>query len=60
VRRLRGVLPPGMHVQVDGGVGHDNVRALYEAGADLFVTGTAIFGREDLPRSFRRLVEALR
>jgi ribulose-phosphate 3-epimerase len=60
VRRLRELLPPGMHVQVDGGVGHDNVRALYDAGADLLVAGTAIFGREDLPRSFRRLVEALR
>jgi ribulose-phosphate 3-epimerase len=59
VRRLRGLLPPAVHVQVDGGVGPDNVRVLYEAGADLLVAGTAIFGREDLPRAYRRLVQAL-
>jgi ribulose-phosphate 3-epimerase len=59
VRTLRGLLPASISVQVDGGVGPDNIRALYEAGANLFVVGTAIFGREDLPRAYRRLVRAL-
>jgi ribulose-phosphate 3-epimerase len=60
VRRLRALLPASTHIQVDGGVGHDNVRPLYDAGADLLVAGTAIFGREDLPRAYRRLVDALK
>ena len=59
VRTLRDRLPDSTHVQVDGGVGPDNVRVLYEAGADLLVAGTAIFGREDLPRAYGRLVRAL-
>jgi len=59
VRTLRALLPDSMHVQVDGGIGPDNVRVLHEAGADLLVAGTAIFGREDLPRAYRRLVRAL-
>jgi len=59
VRTLRGLLPEEVHVQVDGGIGPDNVRSLYDAGADLLVAGTSIFGREDLPRSYRRLVQAL-
>ncbi len=59
VRRLRALLPPGKHVQVDGGVGPENVRQLYDAGADLLVSGTSIFGREDLPRAYRRLVQTL-
>ncbi len=59
IRTLRGLLPENVHVQVDGGVGPDNVRDLYAAGADLLVAGTSIFGREDLPRSYRRLVQAL-
>ena len=46
-------------VQVDGGVGPENIRALMDAGATLFVAATAIFGREDLPRAYRRLVQAL-
>jgi ribulose-phosphate 3-epimerase len=59
VRRLRELLPDSMPVQVDGGVGPGNIRELYEAGATLFVAATAIFGREDLPRAYRRLVQAL-
>jgi ribulose-phosphate 3-epimerase len=59
VRRLRALLPARMHVQVDGGIGPDNIRAVYDAGADLLVAGTSIFGREDLPRAYRRLVHAL-
>ncbi len=52
-------LPPGVVIQVGGGITHDNVRELYDAGARLLVVGTAIFEREDLPRAYRRLVQAL-
>jgi ribulose-phosphate 3-epimerase len=59
VRTLRRLLPSSVFVQVDGGVGPDNIRELYLSGVALLVTGTAIFGREDLPRAYRRLVQAL-
>ena len=59
VAKLRSLLPHSMHVQVDGGVGPDNIAELRDAGAELFVAATAIFGREDLPRAYRRLVQAL-
>lgn len=59
IAELRGLLPAEVHVQVDGGIGPETVRAAHEAGADLLVAGTAIFGREDLPRAYRRLVQAL-
>jgi ribulose-phosphate 3-epimerase len=59
VRELRSLVPRAMHVQVDGGVGPENIRDLHDAGATLFVAATAIFGREDLPRAYRRLVQAL-
>jgi pentose-5-phosphate-3-epimerase len=35
------------------------VRELYGAGARVLVVGAAIFEREDLPRAYRRLVQAL-
>jgi ribulose-phosphate 3-epimerase len=47
------------YVQVDGGVKPENVRRVHDAGADLIVVGTGIFGFEDLPRAYRRLVQAL-
>jgi ribulose-phosphate 3-epimerase len=59
IRTLRGLLPDGMPIQVDGGVGPENVAAVHEAGANLLVAGTAIFGKEDLTRAYRRLVQAL-
>jgi ribulose-phosphate 3-epimerase len=59
VQRLRELLPERMQVQVDGGVGPENIAELRHAGAALFVAATAIFGREDLPRAYRRLVQAL-
>jgi len=59
LERVRQALPESIHVQVDGGIDNDNVRAVYDAGATLIVAGSAIFAREDLPRSYRRLVQAL-
>jgi ribulose-phosphate 3-epimerase len=59
IRTLRSVLPADLPVQVDGGIGPENIRKVYDAGANLFVAGTSIFGREDLPRAYRRLVQEL-
>ena len=59
IEQLRSLVPEHVHVQVDGGISHENIRSVYDAGADLIVCGSAIFGREDLPRAYRRLVQAL-
>jgi ribulose-phosphate 3-epimerase len=59
VRRLRELVPEAMLVQVDGGVGADNIRELREAGARLFVAASAIFGKDDPSRAYRGLVRAL-
>jgi ribulose-phosphate 3-epimerase len=57
IERLRALVD--CFVQVDGGVTQENVREVHDAGADLLVVGTGIFGREDLTRAYRRLVQAL-
>ena len=59
IRVLRSVLPREVHVQVDGGIGPENIKAVRDAGATLFVAGTSIFAREDLPRAYRRLLQEL-
>ena len=55
IRELRGLLPEEMQVQVDGGVGPENVSAIREAGANLLVAGSAIFGEEDPAAAYREL-----
>ena len=59
IRTVRSATPDRMHIQVDGGIGPENAGACYRAGATLLVAGTSIFGREDLPRAYRRLVQEL-
>ncbi len=46
-RRLVKLLPDRVVLQVDGGVGEDSVAACVEAGATLFVAGSAVFGKPD-------------
>ncbi|MFC2090206.1 ribulose-phosphate 3-epimerase [Bacteroidota bacterium] len=42
-------------IEVDGGVGPDNLKQLKEAGVDVFVVGTTIFKNEDPPKMIRLL-----
>ena len=59
IRTARALLPADVPVQVDGGIGAENIRAAHDAGATLLVAGSAIFADDDLPRAYRRLVQAL-
>ena len=59
VARLRELLPDRVHIQVDGGVGLENVRELVAAGADLLVAGSSVFGTGDPADGYRSLVQTL-
>jgi ribulose-phosphate 3-epimerase len=61
VRRLRRLVQErGLQVQieVDGGVDQANARTLVDAGAELLVTGSAVFGQGDAEAAVRRLIES--
>jgi ribulose-phosphate 3-epimerase len=61
IQRLRRRLDErGLRVQieVDGGVDAGNVKALAQAGAEIFVAGSAVFGQGDPEAGVRRLLEA--
>jgi ribulose-phosphate 3-epimerase len=57
VRRLR-ELGPGPAIEVDGGVDATTVASVAEAGATLFVAGSAIFGADDPAAAYRQITEA--
>jgi ribulose-phosphate 3-epimerase len=59
IERLRPLLPDDKHVQVDGGVGRENIPRLRDAGADLFVAGTSVFGQDDIAQAYRELAALL-
>lgn len=59
IRELRGLLPDRVHIQVDGGIGGDTIGPAREAGASLFVAGSAVFDGRDPGGAYRRLAEAV-
>jgi ribulose-phosphate 3-epimerase len=59
VTRLRSALPDAIHIQVDGGVGLQNVRGLRDRGASLLVAASSIFARDDPPAAYRELAAAV-
>lgn len=59
IARSRALLPPGVRMQVDGGIHGDTIRAARDAGADLLVSGSALFWSDDPGAAFRTLGQAL-
>jgi ribulose-phosphate 3-epimerase len=59
IRRLRTLIGDGVELEVDGGIDADTARPCAEAGATLFVAGTAIFGAEDPGSAYERLAAGL-
>ena len=47
-------------IEVDGGVAHDTVAAIVQAGAELLVAGSAVFGAGEPERDARALLAAAR
>ena len=48
-------------IQVDGGVKQDNIKLVYDDGADIAVAGTAIFNTENsIQNNLKTLMDALR
>ncbi|MCA9132677.1 MAG: ribulose-phosphate 3-epimerase, partial [Planctomycetales bacterium] len=51
---------PDLLLEVDGGVNLKTIASCYQAGASLFVAGSAIFGQDDYRRAIESLVAAVR
>lgn len=59
IKRVRALIDAcgrDIRLEVDGGVSESNIRAVAAAGADTFVAGSAIFGKDD----YAAVIETLR
>jgi ribulose-phosphate 3-epimerase len=56
---LRALLPSRVRISVDGGINETTAAACRDAGADLFVAGSAVFGAADPTAAFRRLAGSI-
>jgi ribulose-phosphate 3-epimerase len=59
IRRLRALLGEGPDLEVDGGIDHDTAGPCADAGATLFVAGTAVFGAVDPAAAFAELASRI-
>jgi ribulose-phosphate 3-epimerase len=58
LKELRQEMGLSYRIEVDGGVSHDTVGSVVEAGAELLVAGNAVFGDGHAERNARALLEA--
>ena len=58
VRRLRSLVGEDTLIEVDGGIGTGTVGQMAEAGATLFVAGSAIFGADDPAQAYADIASA--
>lgn len=60
LHQLRRELGLSYRIEVDGGVAHDTIASVVQAGADLLVAGNAVFGEGHPERHARELLQAAR
>jgi ribulose-phosphate 3-epimerase len=59
VKELR-KLKPKLDIEVDGGINPYTARIAYEAGANVFVAGTSIFGKDDRVAAIKEILNSLK
>jgi ribulose-phosphate 3-epimerase len=59
LRRLRALLPDESDLEVDGGIDAGTAGPCAEAGANLFVAGSAVFGAADPGEAFQAIARAV-
>ena len=57
--RLRELLPPEVVLEVDGGISLETIDEARDAGAELFVAGSSVFGAADPAAAFQALAARL-
>jgi ribulose-phosphate 3-epimerase len=53
--RAKALLPPEVVLEVDGGITLENIELARDAGTDVFVAGSSVFGAADPGEAFRAL-----
>jgi ribulose-phosphate 3-epimerase len=60
LKELRAEMGLGYRIEVDGGIAHETIASVVEAGAELLVAGSAVFAQGDAEHNGRALLDAAR
>jgi ribulose-phosphate 3-epimerase len=61
VKRLREMIERSgypVRIEIDGGIDDSNIHQIVDAGAEIIVAGTAVFGGGDASAGVRKLIDA--
>jgi len=59
IERVRAIVGDGVGLEVDGGIAADTAPPCLQAGASVFVAGSAIFGADDPGEAYRAIVRSV-
>jgi ribulose-phosphate 3-epimerase len=59
IAELRGLLPPKVAIEVDGGISLETIDEARDAGVDVFVAGSSVFGAADPAAAFKAIAARL-
>ena len=59
LRKIRDVRGLEYQIEIDGGVTRENLREVAEAGTDIIVAGSAVFGAENIETTVREFCSIL-
>lgn len=51
---------PALEISIDGGISADNMKAVTDAGVELVVAGSAVFGAPDIEKRVKELLELMK
>jgi ribulose-phosphate 3-epimerase len=58
IRKVRAIIDqyhPGCDLEVDGGIAPDTAKLVTQAGANVLVAGSAVYGKADIPAAIQAL-----
>ncbi|MDO9529027.1 MAG: ribulose-phosphate 3-epimerase [Syntrophales bacterium] len=58
-REIINSIAPGVLLEVDGGVTLDNIKSIADAGTDIFVAGSSVFGSADYRKTIVKMKEII-
>ncbi len=59
LKKMAGELNPALFIEMDGGIGSDNIKTLKDAGVNVFVAGNSVFGAKDPSAAFKQMKSIL-
>ncbi len=59
LKKLREEKGLDFYIEIDGGISGDNLLEVSEAGADIFVMGSAVYGRDDITATIKKYKKIL-